>query len=334
MAYIYKKIIHGKPYYYLRISMRVKGKIVVKDIAYLGNDAAQVEERLKEIPGHEKEIRKAYRNIKKFVQEEHYLNKAKKLKLRETPYLEKSLLEQVEAIKLHFNEHFLKMDKKTIGETYRHFLIEFAFNTTSMEGNTITLAEANKLLEENLTPKNRTLREIYDLQNTEKVFFEILEGKKELSHDLIIQIHDALMDNIDDRKGYRTHDIKVLKSHFEATPFPYIKADIDILLQWHKKHKQVLHPLVLAGLFHQKLEKIHPFSDGNGRTGRMILIAMLLNKGYPPLIIRKTGRGDYLDAMAKGDKAGLTKIEPEHYKRLISYFSEELIAGYWSNFNV
>ncbi len=334
MAYIYKKTIHGKPYYYLRISTRINGKIAVKDIAYLGNDPAEVEQKLKETSGHEKELRKSYKNLKRFVQEEHYLAKARKLKLKETPYLEKSQLEQVEAARLHFNEHFLKMDKKTVLETYRHFLIEFAFNTTSMEGNTITLAEAGKLLEENLTPKNRTLREIYDLQNTEKVFFQILEQKKELSHEFIIKIHDTLMDNIDERKGYRRHDIKVSKSHFEASPFPYIKADIDILLQWHKKHESILHPLVLAGLFHHKLEKIHPFSDGNGRTGRMVLCAMLLSKGYPLPIIRKTRRGHYLDAMSQGDKAGLTKIEPENYKQLISFLAEELTAGYWNNFNV
>ena len=65
-----------------------------------------------------------------------------------------------------------KLDDKTIKETYKDFLIDFAFNTTSIEGNTITLAEVDRLLRENLTPRNRTLREIYDLQNTEKVFFD------------------------------------------------------------------------------------------------------------------------------------------------------------------
>jgi len=49
MVYIYKKVIHGKPYYYLRISRRVKGKIIVKDIAYLGNNALELEEKLKKL---------------------------------------------------------------------------------------------------------------------------------------------------------------------------------------------------------------------------------------------------------------------------------------------
>lgn len=335
VVYIYKKIIHGKPYYYLRVSKRVKGKIIVRDIAYLGNDASGLDSRLKKLPSlYKEDIRKAYRNIKKFIQEEYYLKKVREFKLKENHYLDKKILEEVEAIKLHFNNHFLKKDKKLVNETYKNFLIDFAFNTTSLEGNTITLSEANKLLKENLTPKNRTLREIYDLQNTEKVFFDIIDLKKEVSHDFVIKIHDELMENIDDRRGYRMHDIRVFKSTFEATPPPYIKADIEILLKWYKKYENKLHPLVLAGIFHQKFEKIHPFSDGNGRTGRIILCYMLMRKGYPPIIVRKSRRGDYLDRMAKGNKADLGSIDPKDFRDLVNYLSEELVDSYWSNFNI
>ena len=138
MAYVYKKIIHGKPYYYFRISKRVKGKIVVKDIAYLGNDASKIENKLKSLPiKYKKDIRKAYRNIKKYIQEEYYLKKVKKLKLKEDPYLNRKTLEEIEAIKLHFNNNFLKKDKKTQEEAYKNFLIDFAFNTTSLASLTI-----------------------------------------------------------------------------------------------------------------------------------------------------------------------------------------------------
>ena len=335
MAYVYKKIINGKPYYYLRVSKRIKEKIIVKDIAYLGNDAVKLEAKLKKLPSlYKREIRKAYKNIKKFIQEEYYLKKIKKIKLKENPYIDKNILEEIEAIKLHFNNSFLKKDNRILDETYKNFLVDFAFNTTSLEGNTITLSEANRLLRENLVPKNRTLREIYDIQNTEKVFFDIMNFKKQINHEFTIQIHDKLMENIDARKGYRAHDIRVFKSRFEATPVPYIKADIGILLKLYEKFDNKIHPLILAGVFHQKLEKIHPFSDGNGRTGRMILCYMLMKKKYPPLIIRKSTRGSYLDAMSVGDRADLSNIGPKYYKDLIMYLAEELIRSYWNNFNV
>src|SRR3989338_3586847 len=91
---------------------------------------------------------------------------------------------EVEACKLHYTTAFNKCDEITKKEILKNFVVEFAFNTASIEGNTITLKQARNLLEEGLTPKNKTLREIYDLQNTEKVFFSLLNIKQDLSHEL------------------------------------------------------------------------------------------------------------------------------------------------------
>lgn len=148
MVYLYKKTIKGVPYYYLRLSKRVKERVVVQDIAYLGNDINDVERKLDTLhAAHKKEVRKAYRNIKKFLEQEYYLQKIIKKKIKQTPYLPQQHQLQVEAIKLHFQERFLKLDKKTKEEIYKRFIIDFAFNTTSLEGNTIKLEEAQKLLQ-------------------------------------------------------------------------------------------------------------------------------------------------------------------------------------------
>ncbi|MAG20055.1 hypothetical protein CL618_01325 [archaeon] len=330
MVYIYKKVIHGKPYYYLRISKRIKGKVIVKDIAYLGSDVSKIEGKLDKLPSMYKEdIKKTYRNIKKFIESEYYLKKVKKLK--ENPYLDNKLLYELEAIKLHFNEKFLKLDEKTKEEVFKNFVIDFAFNTTSLEGNTITLEETNKLLVENLSPKNKSLREIYDLKNTEKVFFEILNSKKKISNDFIIKIHDDLLENIDLRKNYRTGDVRVFRGGFKASFGIYVRKDMGELLEWLEKNKGI-DVFILAGMFHQKFEKIHPFYGGNGRTGRMLMNYMLMRKGYPPLIVRKIRRGDYLDVLKEGNKADISDIDIKYYKKLINYLAEEMIDGYWNNF--
>jgi Fic family protein len=332
MAYIYRKVVNEKPYYYLRVSKRVNGKVVVKDVAYLGNDSSKIGERVAELPSlHKSQIRDAYRNIRKFVEQEHYHKQVGKVK--GDPYFDRPRLIAVEAVKLHFNRCFLKKERRIRDETYAHFLVDFAFNTASLEGNTITLAEANRLLTQSLTPKNRTLREVYDLQNTEKVFFELLGSRQEIDKEFIMNVHDSLMLNIDDRKGLRTHDVRVFKSRFEATPYPYISADVATLIRWYHQNRDV-HPLVRASVFHHQLERIHPFADGNGRTGRMLLCFMLLKERYPPIIIRKSRRGEYLDALSSADKAGLTDAAPKYYRNLMRYMSEELTHSYWNNFNV
>jgi len=335
MAYIYKKNVKGKEYYYLRVSKRIKGKVIVKDVAYLGDDVLKIQDKLNELPDvHKKEIRKAYQNIQKYIETEHYLKKVKKLKLKSDDYLDRKTLEEVESIKLHFKERFLKLDELTKKEFYKNFLIEFAFNTTSLEGNTITLEEAAKLLQENRTPKNRTLREIYDLQNTEKVFFDLFEKNKKISHDFIIQIHDSLLENIDERKCYRTRDIRVFRSNFETSPGEYVKTDMSLLLEWYNENKKKFHPLVIAALFHQKFEIIHPFYDGNGRTGRIIMNYMLMKEGYPPLIVQEKLRDEYLGAMKQGDKARIKEVSPKFYKDIVQFLADMTIVGYWGNFLV
>jgi Fic family protein len=335
MAYIYKKIIKGKPYYYLRVSKRVNGKQVVKDVAYLGREVSKIQDKLDVLPStYKKDIRKAYRNIKKYIESERYKKKIQSLKLKTNQYLSKELLLEIESARLHFKQDFSKLDERTKDEVYKNFLIEFAFNTTSIEGNTITLEEAARLLQENKTPKDRTLREIYDLQNTEKVFFDLLKSKKRISHELIIKIHDDLVENIDQRKGYRNHDLRVFKSNFETSPPRYIRADMSIILEWYEKNKKRLHPLVLAGLIHQKFEKIHPFSDGNGRAGRMVINYLLLKSDYPPLIVQNKNRTEYLHSLAKADEAGLKESDPDKFKELTEFLASEMIASYWDNFLV
>ncbi|MBU1111916.1 MAG: Fic family protein [archaeon] len=334
MAYVYKKIVGGRNYYYLRISQRVNGKLIVKDVAYLGNSISEIEHKLDQLSQYKNEIRKSYRNIKKFVQSNYYLEKVKAEKLKKNPYFENKIRKELEAIKLHYNQYFMKLNENTKKETFHHFLIDFSFNTTSLEGNTINLADVKLLLEEGILPAKHTLREVYDLQNTEKVFFWLIEKKPLINEKLIVRTHDLLLEGIDLRKGYRQQEIRVFKSSFETSPVRYIKTDIKILLRWYQKNKSKLHPLVLAAIFHHKLEKIHPFADGNGRTGRMLMNYLLIRNKYPPLIVQKKRRIDYLQVLSKADSGDLQGDDPKLYNQLITFLTEEMITSYWDNFNI
>ena len=333
MVYIYKKIIGKKPYYYLRVSKRKGKKVIVKDLAYLGSSIEEVKKKLSGLSKYKNQIRKAYRTINAFLESDYYFEKVKKLKFKKDEFLDKKLIE-IEACKYHYIKRFQKEHILTKKEIFRNFLIEFAFNTTSIEGNTIKLEEARNLLEEGLTPKDKTLREIYDLQNTEKVFFNLLDLKKEINNKLIIDIHKMLLENIDNRFGYRLTNVRVLRTNFKSSPAQYVQTDMDLLLKWYNENKKKLHPLVLATLFHHKFEKIHPFMDGNGRVGRMLLNYILIKKGYPPLIVKKKFREDYLDSLGKADKSSLVEIRKKDYFNLVQFVAEEMILSYWDIFLV
>ena len=331
MVYIYKKKVGNKSYYYLRASERKGSKVVAKDIAYLGNNLEEVKRAIEKIPKYKTEIRKAYKTINNFLESNRYVEKIKKSKLKADSYLGGTLI-QIEACKYHYNKDFEKQDELTREEIWKNFIIEFAFNTTSIEGNTINLAEARDLLENEKTPKNKTLREVYDLQNTEAVFNEIINSKEELNNDFIINMHKGLVKNIDKRIGYRNQDIRVIKSNFKATPAPYVRTDMKLLIEWYKKNKVKLHPLVLAICFHHKFEKIHPFMDGNGRTGRMLLNYILLKNQYPPLIIKNKNRDKYLENMRKADNSDFSKTDVKDYYDLVQFASSEMTSSYWNIF--
>ena len=332
MAYIHKKIIGNTPYYTLRISYRKDGRVITKDLESLGSNLSKISiEDLEK--RHKAEIKKSYKTIKKFLEKNYYYGQTKKLK--KDAFLSSEQLRRVEACKLHFQEKFLQLDEKTQKSFFEQFLIRFANNSTAIEGNTITLAQATKLLREGILPKGKDIREVYDLQNTKQVFEELLFNENfSFSIDDVSFVHDSLLKNIDLRTGLRDHDISILGQPFTPSPARYVKEDLELLLSWLKKQHH-LHPLVLTVLFHHKFEAIHPFSDGNGRTGRMLLNILLLQKEFPPLVVAQRRRSEYLRALNKADmaiKKDLFSIDKKHYEPLFSFMVDSFEETYWDVF--
>lgn len=334
MVYIHVKRAGNKKYYTLRLSVRKGGKVITKDLENLGSNLSKINlDNLEK--KYSKEIKKSYQTLRKFLESNHYLEEVKKKKLKKNLFFTKEKLEEIEAISLHFNKKFKKHHQLTQKDVYQYFLIKFAVSSTAIEGNTISLQEAGKLLREDITPKNKTLREIYDLKNTQKVFFDLLEKKPKLSSKLIEQVHDNLLNNIDTRKGYRVHDIRIFGQPFKPSKGKYVNADMKLLLDWYRKKKQRMHPLALAIFFHHKFENIHPFSDGNGRTGRILMNLILIKHGYPPFLVPVKFRNEYINVISEADEAikrDLLSVKMEHHQSLFSFLIDQYILTYWNTF--
>lgn len=336
MVYIHIKNVRGKKYYTLRMSVREGKRVITKDLCSLGEDLSKINlDKLDK--KYQEGIRKSYKTLKNFLKKNIYLEKAKKLRSKKDSHLTKEQQKEINAILIHYKKDFLKLDKLTQDEVFEYFILNFSVNSTSIEGNTITLKEASELFARDKIPKNKTLREVYDLKNTKKAILFLKEKSPRVSEDLIIQLHDMLLENIDKRIGFRNHEIRILGQPFKPSPARYIKADIKLLIDWYNKNKTKLNPLVLATLFHHKFEKIHPFSDGNGRTGRVLMNHILDLAGYPPTIITKRFRNDYLSAMNDADNAlskSLISDSLKHYKNLLNFSISEYSISYWDIFLV
>tara|TARA_Y100000310_G_C20681153_1_gene816012 strand:- start:2120 stop:3091 length:972 start_codon:yes stop_codon:yes gene_type:complete len=311
--YIEKKKIGNYVYNYLKISARVGDKVKTKTVSYLGKEPMNKSELNKKI----KNIPKS--KIKKIMEE------LKNESDKDKEFLNENQLSELKKIKNNFNKK-LNLDNEIIEDMFKDFKTFYIYNTNAIEGNTLSLEETNLLLNKNKTPEGKDLREIYDHINEKETFDYILKKKPSINIDLILKLHSMILKNIDQRIGsFRSHNVRVLGASFDPSPAKYVKTDMSILLKWYNKNKTKLHPLILTALFHEKFERIHPFYDGNGRTGRMLSNLILIKNNYPPLIIENSKRIRYYEVLNSGHKADLTKTEINPYKSIVKFFYEELI---------
>lgn len=309
--YIEKKKIGKNVYLYLKASSRVNNKVVTKTVAYLGKESMSkeaIKAKIAQIP------RSKIAQLKKNINKE---------------FFNAEQLKNLGKLKKDFSKKLKKLDKKLIEDMFKDFKTFYIYNTNTIEGNTLSLQETNLLLNENRSPSGHDLREIYDHINGKETFDFILKNKPAINKNLIIKIHSMLLNRIDKRIGsFRTHDVRVFGARFETTPAKYVETDMKLLLRWYHSNKNKLHPLILSAIFHEKFERIHPFYDGNGRTGRMLSNLILIRNNIPPLIIENKKKKKYYEFLSIAHKADLTTIDVDLYKPIVAFFYKELIITY------
>ncbi len=220
---------------------------------------------------------------------------------------------EIESIK----RGYLKQPKANLENRYEYFVSLFTYDSTNIEGNTLTLQETSRLLFENITPR-KSLREINEVINHKKAFDFILKNKKDFSKDLILQLHKLVVQNtlrpeLDGQIGkYRTLQVYIRGTQWLPPKPEKVPKEMASLLSWYSKNKRVLHPLILAAYFHSAFETIHPFVDGNGRVGRLLMNLILHRHKYPMINIPNKKKHIYYKALEysqlKGDLRGLVKF--------------------------
>jgi len=278
---------NGKKYYYRVLSIR-KGNKVTKNRIYLGVDLEK-----NKLSKKEKEA-------------------DKELMLLST-LLEEGELKELEKIK----KKYFKLPKETRDNRYEAFVSLFTYDSTNIEGNTMTLQETSQLLFENITPR-KPLREINEVINHKEAFDFIIHNKNEISKELILKLHKLVVKNtlkpeLKNQVGkYRTLQVYIRGTNWLPPKPADVSKEIASLLSWYSKNKNKLHPLILAAYFHSAFETVHPFVDGNGRTGRLILNLILRRNNFPMINIPNKKKYIYYGALESaqinGDLRPLVKF--------------------------
>ncbi|NMA44538.1 MAG: Fic family protein [Candidatus Diapherotrites archaeon] len=173
--------------------------------------------------------------------------------------------------------------------------VRYAQGSASVEGNSLTLQEATLILSKKISISGKKIDEIREIENMR---FAANESKKiiDLNERNIKRIHSAIMRGFNDKKPgeYRDGPIFITGSSVKPPSAKKIPTKMKELLNWFNKNKEKIHPVELAAEFHARFEEIHPFLDGNGRTGREILNTILQKTNYPRAIINLENRQNYI----------------------------------------
>lgn len=189
------------------------------------------------------------------------------------------------------------------------FSVELTYTSNAIEGNTLTRAETALVVEKGITVAGKSLREHLEATNHVEAleFVKTLVGKtrKDITKDDITEINKIILNKseLDSGGSYRTMPARLTGSE-TILPNPVkIPQLMEEFMTWLRGRNSA-HPAIIAAETHFRLVSIHPFSDGNGRTSRLLMNLILMQTGYPPAIIRKEDRAAYIDSLEKGQKTG------------------------------
>lgn len=227
-----------------------------------------------------------------------------------------SLLEQIDRKKVELDSR----RPLTAGEVARlneEFIVEYTYNSNAIEGNTLTLRETDLVLR-GLTIDRKPLKDHMEAVGHKEAFdfvSELVKDNVPISEGIIKQIHClVLADKREDRGVYRRIPVRIMGAQHEPVQPYLIEPKMEQLL--YNFAASTEHIVTKLARFHIEFEGIHPFIDGNGRTGRLLVNLELMKYGFPPIDIKFTDRIAYYNAF------------DEYYVKHNLSLMENLFAGY------
>lgn len=313
MVYHIEKTIKNKKYHYLVKNVRINNKWK-KFTVYIGKGRLSKNDIKKLKLKYSKVLEKKVENYVRLIDPLYSL-------------LSEKEVEKLEDIKKKYMKIHREMPAEAKKKYYEWFLTKFTYNTSAIEGSTVTLRETSMILFDRITPPGKTLREIREIENHKRAFDFILNYKGDVNKNFVCRIHKILTTDIlpEENSGvFRKARVFIRGVEDFIPPKPeQVEAEFKKLMNWYNKNKKKYHPVVLASYMHAAFEGIHPFTDFNGRTGRLLLNFILLKNGFPGIDIKNKDRMKYYKALQnvqKGDLKPFVNLVVRYLKEIESFF--------------
>lgn len=206
------------------------------------------------------------------------------------------------------------------------FQVEMTYNSNGIEGNTLSLNETYWVFQEGITVQGKSLKEHLEVKDHKKALeklYQLIESPTDVDFNeaLMKQLHHAVIElsqEPEDRE-YRNREVFIAGSDLKPPDPQDVQREMKQLVQWARLGKQDLHVIEFVALFHHQFAKIHPFLDGNGRTGRLLMNLFLMREGFPLVIILKNDRQKYYRCLRSADHG--------RYKALIQFIAQAAVRA-------
>lgn len=196
-----------------------------------------------------------------------------------------------------------------IKELDAYFRIGVTYTSNALEGNSLTLSETKVLLEDGITVGGKPIRDFYEATGHAKAYDYMLKLARstdyEFSEESVKQLHYLFYSGIDAEKAgqYRKGQVFITGTEYIPPTADEVPGMMAELVEDLNAKKDTLHPVELSAYAHRRLVDIHPFQDGNGRTARLLMNLILVNKRYCIVSIPPILRHEYITALQQAQRS-------------------------------
>ena len=204
---------------------------------------------------------------------------------------------------------------------------DFIYNSNAIEGNSLTRQETEVILEYGVTVKGKPLKDHLEVKGQEyaiNFLNNIIKENEVLSLRLIKEFHALILGPVDPEIAgqFKKFKNKIVGSTFETSDPIFVEEDLEKILKDYFSSTE--NAIEKIAKFHANFEKIHPFSDGNGRTGRLLINLELMKAGYPPIDIKFTDRLAYYEAFdeyhVKGNLSAMADMFAKYMQQRLDLY--------------
>jgi Fic family protein len=200
------------------------------------------------------------------------------------------------------------LTKEEVKELDDYFRIGLTYTSNALEGNTLTISETKVIIEDGITVGGKPLKDCFEATGHAKAYDFMLGAARTenlvFSEEMVLTLHRLFYGSIDAENAgrYRTHQVFITGTEYLPPEASDVSGLMETFVSDLNDKSRKLHPVMLAAFAHRRLVDIHPFTDGNGRTARLLMNLILVNKGYQIVSIPPILRTEYIGALVAAQK--------------------------------